>query len=157
MSELATIAESVNNLNDGTVSVYSSLKGDDFETKKAVLTATTNALKVDDNLGKVINLKDVVVQAIDIANTDDVTGEVSSVEAARIILLDADGTSYAAVSTGLFRALTNLFGILGQPHTWPSPVPIIVVKERATRNAGHYFTIKLAESIPDTAKSAKTA
>lgn len=153
-NEIATISDQVNDLNNGQVSVYSSIKGDDFESKKRVLAATTNAARVDENIGKTIMLKDVVVQAIDISDTDDKTGEVTNTEAARIILIDADGSSYAAVSTGLFRALTNLFGILGEPHTWPEALPIQVVKERAKSNAGHYFTVRLVEA-PETAKAAK--
>lgn len=141
MSELATIASQVDNLNNGQVSVYSSIKGDDFASKTRVLAATTNAVPLSDNLGVTINLKDVVVQAIDL--TDDETGEVD--EAARIILLDENGTSYAAVSTGIFRALTNLFGILGEPHTWPAPLPVKVIEEKG-RKGYKFFTIRLVDA-----------
>lgn len=92
-NEIATISDQVNDLNNGKVSVYSSIKGDDFASKTRVLAATTNAARVDENIGKTIMLKDVVVQAIDISDTDDKTGEVTNTEAARIILIDDDGSS----------------------------------------------------------------
>lgn len=141
MSELATIATQVSNLNDGTVSVFSSIKGDDFATKARVLAATTNAVALNEHLGETILLKDVVVQAIEIA--DEQTGEQN--EAARVILLAEDGTSYSAVSEGIFKALTNMFGILGQPHTWPHALPVQVVEERS-RKGFKFFTIKLVDA-----------
>lgn len=146
-TEVATLASTVQNLNNGQIAVYSSLKGDDFETKVAVLAATTNAAPLNENFGKTINLVNVVVQAIDIEDTE--TGEIN--EAVRTVLLDADGTSYYAVSGGIFKALTNMFGILGEPNVWEKPLTIHVVEERSKKNAAHrYMTVKLGAA--ETAK-----
>lgn len=150
-TEIATIADQVTNLNDGQVAVFSSIKGDDFASKARVLAATTNAVRLDDNLGKTILLKDVVAQAITVNNEDAKTGEVTEEEAVRVILLDEDGTSYAAVSTGIFKALTNMFGILGQPHTWPHALPVQVVEEKSRRGF-KFFTIKLVDADAPAAK-----
>lgn len=149
-SEIATISSAVNALNHGEVSVYSSIKGEDFTSKTRVLTATTNAEQLADHLGETILLKDVVVQAIEVTN--ELSGELE--EAARIILIAEDGTSYAAVSGGIFKALTNMFGILGEPNVWPNALPVQVVQEKSRNNAMHkYFTIKLVEA-PATGKKA---
>lgn len=148
--ELATIADAVNDLNEDRVAVYSSFKADDFETRKVVLAATTNAVPLVDHLNEHIALANVVVQAIQI--TDEKTGETD--DAARTILIAEDGKAYAAVSGGIFRALTNIFGIVGQPHTWDKPLDIEVVQERGRRGF-NYFTIKLLEL--DSVKPGKAA
>lgn len=143
-TEVSTIAASVNALNHGEVSVYSSIKGDDFASKTRVLTATTNAAQLSDHLGETILLKDVVVQVIEVTN--EVTGELE--EATRIILIAENGDSFAAVSGGIFKALTNMFGILGEPSTWPNALPIQVVQEKSRNNAMHkYFTVKLVDAV----------
>lgn len=150
-TEVATLASTVQSLNNGQIAVYSSMKGDDFDTKVAVLAATTNAAPLNENFGKTINLVNVVVQAIDIESLNEKTGEVEVNEAVRTVLLDADGTSYYAVSGGIFKALTNMFGILGEPHVWVKPLTIHVVEERSKKNAAHrYMTVKLGAA--ETAK-----
>lgn len=143
----SSIASAVSSLNHGEVSVYSSIKGDDFATKARVLAATTNAIPLSDHLGETIMLKDVVVQAIEVA--DEQSGEMQ--EAARIILLAEDGTSYAAVSGGIFKALTNMFGILGEPATWPHALPVQIVEEKG-RKGFKYFTVKLVDADAPAAK-----
>ena len=145
----ASVVSQVNDLNNGTVSVYSSIKGDDFESKTRVLAATTNSVPLSDHLNETILLKDVVVQAIEL--TDDEKGTVE--DAARVILLAEDGTSYHAVSGGIFKALTNMFGILGEPHVWPGALPVQVVEEKSRRGF-KFFTIKLVAAPVVAAKKA---
>lgn len=47
------------------------------------------------------------------------TGEI--IEGIRIVLLDADGTTYACVSQGIRDTLRTLFQVYGTPDTWKSP------------------------------------
>lgn len=129
----------IQSLNKGEVTVYSSIKGDDFESKKATLNATTNSVAIADNLGKTISLANIIVQAIDME--DEKTGEVS--EQPRVILIDDEGNAFHAISQGIFKSLENLLGILGAPDTWPAPVPVQVVEERG-RKGYRYYTIRLA-------------
>lgn len=138
MSEIETIDNAIETLNAGGVSVYSSLVGDDFETKTQLLSATTNSVPISENLGKTINLKNVVVQGIEMTNED--SGEIQQVP--RVILLDDKGTAYHAISKPVFNAVKNFIGILGQPSTWPKPVPVKVVQE-GTGNR-KYFVLRLA-------------
>jgi hypothetical protein len=126
-------------LASGESTVFSTFAGTDHATKVEVLKALTDTESVDDHLGEVINLANVVVQSIEVVDAE--TGEATP--APRIILVDADGTAYAAVSTGLLRSLENIFGILGQPSTWPAPLPITVVEEKSRRGF-KFFTVKVA-------------
>lgn len=129
------IAESVQSLADGKQTVFSTITGDDFATKMAVLNATTASKPLAENLNKKINLANVVVQIVEMA--DEQTGELREVP--RTILIDADGTAYHAISNGVFRAVENILGILGAPDSWPSPVAVKVQRE-GTGNR-QYFTI----------------
>lgn len=128
-SAIASLAE-------GKQTVFSTIDGTDFASKLAVLDATTNSLALSENLGKRINLANIVVQAIEM--TDEDTGELATVP--RTILIDADGTAYHAISKGVFRAVENIIGIVGAPKTWPNPLPVVVAQEgTGTRK---YFTIR---------------
>jgi len=119
----------------GRATVFSTIQGDDFSTKLAVLNATTASEPIAENLNKPIQLVNVVVQSIDMA--DEQTGEVSAVP--RTILVDKDGKAYHAISSGIFKAVENIIGILGQPHTWPAPVAVKAIREGS--GTRQYFTL----------------
>jgi hypothetical protein len=138
-----SLRQDINALSKGQVNVFTTLEGNDFQSKVAVLDALTNAEPLQDNIGTVINLKHVVIQAVDMPVTDtkgNPTGEIQA--APRIILIDADGKSYHAMSTGLFKSLENIFGIVGMPTTWPEPLPIVVDKVKG--KVGSFFTARVA-------------
>lgn len=132
------IRQDIANLASGKSTVFSTVTGDDFNTKVSVINAMTNSLPVQDNIGKTIQLVNVIVQAVDMA--DEKSREISAQP--RIILLDADGTAYHAISSGLFKSLENIFGILGHPATWPAPLPIVI--DRVKGKVGHFFTARIA-------------
>lgn len=114
----------IDKLANGRQTVFSTLKGDDFGTKLAVLEATTASAPLAENLNKRIDLANVVVQMIDMTNED--TGVVETVP--RTILIAADGKAYHAISSGVFKAIENIFGILGQPSEWPGALPVKAVR-----------------------------
>lgn len=114
----------VEKLASGKTTVFSTITGDDFETKMLVLEATTASLPLAEHLNKKIELVNVVVQVIDMVNED--TGAVESVP--RSILIDKSGTAYHAISSGVFKSLENIFGILGQPSEWAGPVSVKCVR-----------------------------
>lgn len=133
MSELATIQDNaagaatvaaVQSLAAGSNSVFSTITGNDPAARLAVFTATTDSAPLAENLGKVINLANIVVQVIDV--TDENSGEISTVP--RTILIDQDGTAYHAVSNGVFKSVENLLGIMGLPEQWGGPVPVKCVQ-----------------------------
>ena len=81
--------------------VFHTFAGADFETKVKVLDAMTNSAPLSENIGTVINLANVVVQPVEMENEATKRMEAQP----RIILIDADGKAYHAISGGLFRSL----------------------------------------------------
>lgn len=146
-TEIATIVDNtpglgaeLANLGNGRISGYSSVTATDFGSRIKVINAMQAATPVADNLGKTINLQDVIIQEVSLAN--EVTGELNSVP--RITFIDADGSAYSATSDVLYKDLKNFFAILGTPNNWPAPVPVQVVKEKA--KVGSFFTLKPASA-----------
>jgi hypothetical protein len=124
---------------------YSSIKAVDFNTRKRIYTATTNAVSLADHLDKVITLKDVIITPVE--TTDDKTGEVENY--LRTVLIDVDGQAYATGSSGVALALSNLFRIVGEPDQWGDfGLPIEVYEERGKNNY-RYMTIRLADEAAE--------
>lgn len=120
-------------LASGSTNVFSTIKGDDADSRLAVFEATTASVPLAENLNKPIALANIVVQVIDIADdnadADEQTGEVPTVTVPRTILIDKDGTAYHAISNGVFKSVENLTGILGSdPARWPENFTVKAVK-----------------------------
>jgi hypothetical protein len=131
------VVGAIQGLNNPDSAYYSSIKGDDFSARLAIAAAITSSIPVDESLGKTINLKNYVVQPVELINED--TGEVNT--APRVILIDDNGTAYHATSTGLLSSLRNMNAVLGEPNVWPQPVPVKVVEQKG-RNGFKFFTLK---------------
>lgn len=132
------VQSAITALASGKQTVFSTLQGNDFDTKMQLLEAVTNSEPLSENLNKRIDLVNVVIQAVEM--TDEATGEIREVP--RVILIDDKGTAFHAISQPIFRAVETILGITGQPGTWPHALPIKVVKEGKAPRA--YFTIKRA-------------
>lgn len=103
-------------------SAYSSLKSGTIKEKAVLYNAMSNPEhKVGDYINQTIKIKDVYVEAIEM--TDEDTNEVFT--APRIVLIDTEGSTYQAVSKGIFNALTRLIRTFGEP-TWEDGLPCIV-------------------------------
>ena len=103
-------------------SAYSSLKSGTIKEKAVLYNAMSNPEhKVGDYINQTIKIKDVYVEAIEM--TDEDTGDVFT--APRIVLIDTEGSTYQAVSKGIFNALTRLIRTFGEP-TWEDGLPCIV-------------------------------
>lgn len=120
-------AQAVQALTSGAPTVFSTIKGDDVASKLALFEATTDSLPLIENLNKPIKLANLVVQVIDINDTDangnpivdEQTGEVKFSTVPRTILVAEDGTAYHAISQGVFKSVQNITGILGtDPAKW---------------------------------------
>ena len=118
--------------------VYSSIDGADFATRLQILKLVNEAAPIDEHLGEVFELRDVVVQAVD--TFDEVTGEPSSYE--RVILIAHDDRAYVGASKGLMNAIRTAFRIIGEPSDWPSPIPVTVTREGP--RGRQYFVLNLA-------------
>lgn len=133
-------------LSEGKVNVWSSQKAETFKEKVALAGALTNATPLQEEIdpkthfSKVFNVKNVIIQPVDMANEK--TRELTPVP--RIVLVDADGSSYHAMSGPLFKSLENIFAICGLPHTWNEPLPV-VVRAVPAKSGGVFFTASIAE------------
>lgn len=86
----------------------------------AFFNATANPqYKLKEHVNEVINLSHVSVECCEV-NTEDGDRQI----APRIVLIDANGSSFSCVSTGIYNSLKRLFALVGTPDTWAEPVPI---------------------------------
>jgi hypothetical protein len=121
----------IDSMNKPGLGIYSSITGTNFADKIKVVEALSNSVAIDpDHIGTVINLKDFIAQAIKINDT--VNG--GMIDAARVILIDEDGTSYHATSVGLASALRTLVQVVGEPATWEAPIPVTVAVQKTRAN-----------------------
>lgn len=147
----SAVSSAIQGLKSGNANVFHTFTGADFATKIKVVKATNDAAAVSDNIGVLINLANVVVQEIELA--DDKTGELQA--NTRIILVDEDGSAFTCVSIGVFRALENIFGIVGYPNEWNGPLPIVVEEKKSRNNAGKFMTIRILDDEKEIADLAK--
>ena len=144
-AELQTVSTdglrtAIQDLNVGNIGVFSTLQGSGFEAQLETFAALQDAVPLNDNLGKTINLVNVIVQPVELA--DEESGEVKPQP--RIILIDADGTSYSATSNPLFRSIQLLLGMVGKDTSrWSKPVKIHVLREGPTKRS--YFVLKTGD------------
>jgi hypothetical protein len=139
-NEGSAVAQEIRNLSSGNVAFMSTLVGDDFATRIKTVEAMTNSIPVKENLNKTINVENVIVQAIPMVDT--ASGEIQ--DQARIVLLDADGTAYHAISGGLWKSVQNILGVVGHPSTWPAPLPIHIVSVKGRQ--GDFYTARIGEA-----------
>lgn len=126
----------------GAANVFTTVQGDDFDSRLTVFAALTDAEPVANHLGTVFNLKDVVSQVITIKDQEASAraGQDVYVDVPRTVLIADDGKAFAAISNNILKSLETLFAVLGEPHTWPRPLPVMVAQEGS--GVRRYFTIK---------------
>lgn len=142
------IQDTISRLQSGNVNVFSTVVGDDFNAKLQVLGAVTNAEPIGDHIGEHIELENIVIQMVEIARRD-AAGNVVTNDAGdpimfwapRVILLDHDGTAYYGISPVLAKAVETFIGVLKAPHTWPEPVGMKVLRQKA--RIGSFYEMKL--------------
>ena len=118
--------------------VFSTFEGDDFETKKVLAIAVTDASPLNEFLNEPFFLKNFVVQATTMVNDD---GEEQPI--LRIILVTAEGKALSCASDGIFKVLQTYTGIYGHPRDWPAEgIQMKAVEERGRRGF-RYLTLKL--------------
>lgn len=117
----------------------SSIQGATREEQNLIYKAVTNAERLSDHLGQRLDVTDVLIQPVELA--DPVTGEVNV--NTRITLITADRKAYTAISKGVETALKNMFQIFGDP-SWEPAIPLVAEKKRG--NGGFEFmTLNLYE------------
>lgn len=141
------------NFADATGSIYTTVQGDDMDTKLAVIGAISGADRIDEHLDEKIMLVDFVIQAIEVSDPN--TGQINA--ATRVILIDDQGEAYAGISKPLVSSLQLITQLAGHPSTWAKPVAVVVqhVKTRAGFTAFNlvpYAASKLAKKEKAAAK-----
>ena len=86
MSEIVNASES-----RAAVDMYSSIQGADLETRKTIFNAVNSADPIADHLGTVLNVRDIIIQNVELENEQ--TGKIEN--APRVILIDDSGNAYA--------------------------------------------------------------
>lgn len=134
------IATTPNEMVQGNLATYCSVKAETMEEKKALYNALESCdVVLNDIVGQTINVKDVYIQ--EYPRTDKTTGEPIS-NGHRVILFDDQGKSYVTASNYFFISLIKFLNTFGSPETWKEPVPIEIAK-RPTKSGNPCLTFKL--------------
>ena len=120
--------------------IVSSISSENLEDRLKVARAVSTSTALSDELNKIINIKDYVLQATTM--NDDVTKK--EVNVLRTIIIAADGKAYHAISDGIFKALGNFVGIVGQPATWGEKGLAVKVVQKQGRHGFKFLTLELA-------------
>ena len=108
--------------------MFCTVNQDEPKAKALVFKAMNNpSNRVADYIGKVIKIKDIFVESVDIENEE--TGEIDTVP--RIVIFDDNNQTYEAVSRGLFNALQKLISVFGLP-TYDEPIAV-EIKQKAVK------------------------
>jgi hypothetical protein len=145
-SSNTSLMASLDAMRSGGSMVVSTFEDATWEAKTAVFDAMTNAKPVSENFGTVINLRNWVIQPVDMP-VDDKDDSKGTALAPRVILIDEDGTSYAAISSGILKSLENLVGVFGKPSEWPGSIPVAVTEQKS-RKGFRFMTLSIAPAAP---------
>ncbi len=129
-NELSTITNDAPEFSRG---MYCSIHAETQEDRLDIYEAVSNSLSLDDMVGKVVEVENVIIQPVEM--TDNVTGEI--MQRNRIVLITPKGDAYGCTSTGVETSMKNLFSIVGCPP-WNPAIKFEVVKKQG-RN-GYKFT-----------------
>ncbi len=129
-NELSTITNDAPEFSRG---MYCSIHAETQADRLDIYEAVSNSLPLDDMVGKVVEVENVIIQPVEM--TDNATGEQTVRN--RIVLITPKGDAYGCTSTGVETSMKNLFAIVGCPP-WNPAIAFDVVKKQG-RN-GYKFT-----------------
>lgn len=129
-TELASITNDAPEFSRG---MYCSIHAETQEDRLDIYEAVSNSLPLDDMVGKVVEVENVIIQPVEMK--DNATGEQTVRN--RIVLITSKGDAYGCISTGVETSMKNLFAIVGCPP-WNPAIAFDVVKKQG-RN-GYKFT-----------------
>lgn len=108
-----------------------------IEKAKLVYNAMNNPThKLSDFINQTILVENVLIETAEVANED--TGEVE--RAAKCVLIAPDGTSYFAMSKGIFNSIKNLYFTLGNAP-WEGGIELAVKQVQAGK--GKMLTLEM--------------
>lgn len=140
MSTEITTTTAANPLAGMTVTngIFTTVKGDDFETKAKIFNAVNDAKPVSDLSGKPFEIADLVIEATEFVNEK--TGEIEP--SVRTIFITPTGDAYQAFSGPVFNAAKRILALLGEPSAWPAPLKVRVTEEGSGKN--RFYKLALA-------------
>ncbi len=116
---IPVVRDFVSDLTSESVS-FCSMQANDNKSKAMLFKAMNNPEKrIGDCINTLIKVKDVYCETVQVVSNE--TGETEWVP--RVVLIDEKGTSYQAVSMGVYSALAKVIRVFGMP-TWNEPIPI---------------------------------
>lgn len=133
MTEIANVQPST----DTRVS-YSSLKGNDLDTRKAVFKAMASAVPLQDNLDKPIAVRHVV--RVPRESVNEITGELDEYMATYFIT--ESGETFTAASKGIDNSWNTILAIFGDPAGWGEAIEF--VGRREGKGTQKYLKLDLA-------------
>lgn len=120
---MATIQEENNLMTTSKAGFYCSFDISTPDGKARLFNAMSSPdERIADHINEEIVISDVYAEMVDI--TDEKTGEITS--APRLILINPEGVSFVAVSTGVYGDVKRLLQIFGAPSTWAAPIKVKV-------------------------------
>lgn len=117
--------------------IFTTVKGDDFETKAKIFNAVNDAKPVSDLGGKPFEIADLVIESTEFVNEK--TGEIEP--AVRTIFITSSGDAYQAFSGPIFNAAKRILTLLGEPSQWPAPLKVRVTEEGSGKNRFYKLTL----------------
>lgn len=116
---------------------FCSMKAESHEDKAKLFNAMNNPDKrLADCINMTIPVKDLYIEIVNCTNEE--TGEVNACP--RIVLIDDKGTSYQAVSIGIYSALKKAIQVFGAP-TWKNSVKMEV--KQITKGSKKMLTLNV--------------
>ena len=113
--------------------IFTTVKGDDFETKAKIFNAVNDAKPVSDLSGKPFEIADLVIESTEFV------GEIEP--AVRTIFITPSGDAYQAFSGPIFNAAKRILTLLGDPSQWPAPLKVRVTEEGSGKNRFYKLTL----------------
>lgn len=128
---------------------FSSMKAETTQEKAELFNAISNpAHKLGDVINKVIYVRDIYCEIIEMQKSDrdgnlmfDENGEPVMDKVPRIVLIDADGDTYQAISVSVMNNIQRLFKMFGAP-TWTPALPIEVQQRSVGTNRIYVFNVR---------------
>lgn len=117
--------------------IFTTVKGDDFETKAKIFNAVNDATPVSDLSGKPFEIADMVIESAEFVNEK--TGEIEP--SVRTIFITPSGDAYQAFSGPVFNAAKRIITLLGEPSQWPAPLKVRVTEEGSGKNRFYKLTL----------------
>lgn len=117
--------------------IFTTVKGDDFETKAKIFNAVNDAKPVSDLSGKPFEIADLVIESTEFVNEK--TGEIEP--AVRTIFITPSGDAYQAFSGPIFNAAKRILTLLGEPAQWPAPLKVRVTEEGSGMSRFYKLTL----------------